>query len=95
MKVEVGDVVSVVTAAGEFVGKLDGFDGDAVILTKPRMLVMGENGGMGFARGICMTGVENPESATFHSVVFITPTNKDIDDAWVQSTSGLKLAKSL
>jgi len=87
----VGDVVSVVTAAGEFVGKLDGFDGDAVILVKPRMLV--SNGqGMGFARGICMTGVENPESATFHSVVFLTPTNKDIEDAWISATTGIALA---
>ena len=92
MKVEVGDVVSVVTAAGEFVGKLDGFDGDAVILTKPRMLVMGENGGMGFARGICMTGVENPDEATFHNVVLVTPTNKDIEDAWIQATTGIALA---
>jgi len=87
----VGDVVSVVTAAGEFVGKLDGFDGDAVILSKPRMLVMGNEGGMGFARGICMTGVENPESATFHSVVFVTPTNEDIDKAWVKATTGIAL----
>ena len=87
----VGDVVSVVTAAGEFVGKLDGFDGDAVILSKPRMLVMGQEGGMGFARGICMTGVENPESATFRSVVFVTPTNEDIDKAWVQATTGIAL----
>jgi hypothetical protein len=87
----VGDVVSVVTAAGEFVGKLDGFDGDAVILVKPRMLV--SNGeGMGFARGICMTGKENPESATFHNVVFVTPTNEDIDKAWVQATTGIALA---
>ena len=87
----VGDVVSVVTAAGEFVGKLDGFDGDAVVLVKPRMLV--SNGqGMGFARGICMTGVENPESATFHNVVFVTPTNKDIEDAWISATTGIALA---
>ena len=88
----VGDVVSVVTAAGEFVGKLDGFDGDSVILAKPRMLVMGKEGGMGFARGICMTGKENPESATFHNVVFVTPTNEDIDKAWVQATTGIALA---
>jgi hypothetical protein len=93
VKVEVGDVVSVVTTAGEFVGKLDGFDGDAVVLVKPRMLVMGENGGMGFARGICMTGVENPESATFHSVVFITPCNEQIADAWVEATTGIALAR--
>jgi hypothetical protein len=87
----VNDVVSVVTAAGEFVGKLNGFDGDAVVLSKPRMLV--SNGeGMGFARGICMTGKENPESATFHNVVFVTPTNEDIDKAWVQATTGIALA---
>jgi hypothetical protein len=89
----VGDIVSVVTTAGEFVGKLDSFDGDAVILTKPRMLVMGQEGGMGFARGICMTGKENPDDATFHHVVLITPTNDQIADAWVQATTGIALAR--
>jgi hypothetical protein len=39
-----------------------------------------------------MTGVENPESAKFHSVVFVTPTNKDIEDAWIQATTGIALA---
>jgi hypothetical protein len=88
----VGDVVSVVTSAGEFVGKLDGFDGDAVVLAKPRMLVMGESGGMGFARGICMTGKDNPETATFHNVVLITPSMDKIEDAWITATTGIALA---
>jgi hypothetical protein len=87
----VGDVVSVVTAAGEFVGKLDGFDGDAVVLAKPRMLVMGESG-MGFARGICMTGKENPDSATFHNVVLVTPSMDKIEEAWITATTGIALA---
>jgi hypothetical protein len=87
----VGDVVSVVTAAGEFVGKLDGFDGDVISMSKPRMLVMGETG-MGFARGICMTGKESPDSATFHNVVLVTPTNTDIESAWIQATTGIALA---
>jgi hypothetical protein len=87
----VGDIVSVVTAAGEFVGKLDGFDGDAVVLAKPRMLVMGESG-MGFARGICMTGKENPDSATFHNVVLVTPSMDKIEDAWITATTGIALA---
>jgi hypothetical protein len=87
----VGDIVSVVTAAGEFIGKLDGFDGDSVILEKPRMLVT--NGeGMGFARGICMTGKENPDSATFHNVILVTPSMDKIEDAWITATTGIALA---
>lgn len=87
-----GDIVSIVTAAGEFVGRLSENNGDSVVLTKPRMLVMGESG-MGFARGICMTGVENPEEATFYNTVILTPTNDQVSDAYVEATTGIALAR--
>jgi hypothetical protein len=83
-----GDVVTVVTTAGEYVGKLYENQGETVVLKDPRMLVMGETG-MGFARGICMTGVENPAEATFGQIVLMTPTNKEVESAWRQHTSGI------
>jgi hypothetical protein len=83
-----GDVVSIVTAAGEFVGKLVDSDAGIVTLDDPRMLVMSEEG-MGFARGICMTGKDSPRNATFSNVIIVTPTNSDVSSAWRQHTSGI------
>ena len=42
---------------------------------------------MGFARGIAVTGVENPDEVTFQSVVFVTPTNDRVSEAWSEATS--------
>lgn len=86
-----GDIVSVLTVAGEFVGRLVEAEGTVAKLEKPRMLVQSEQG-MGFAKGICMTGEMDPTEAEFQSVVFVVPTNKDIANAWVQATTGIALA---
>jgi len=86
---EKNDIVTVVTVAGEFVGKYVTSGDGSITLGDPRMLVYGESGNMGFARGICMTGVENPDEATFQSVVFVTPTNEEIVKAYRQATTGL------
>ena len=83
-----GDVVTVLTVAGEFVGKLKGRDGDSVSLEDPRMLVHNQQG-MGFARGVCVTGEENPTQVEFMGVVFVVKTNSEVESAWRQATSGL------
>lgn len=85
------DVVSVVTLAGEFVGKFDTSGAGTITLTDPRMLVQGQDGGMGFAQGICVTGDRDPKTVTFQDYVFVTPTNSDIEKAYYQATSGLVL----
>jgi len=84
-----GQVVSVVTMAGEFVGKLNNTGGGAITLDDPRMLVYGEGGNMGFARGVCMTGEDNPDEITIQNYVFYTATNDDVVKAYRQATSGL------
>jgi len=84
-----GDIVTVLTVAGEFIGKLKHKDGDAVTLEDPRMLVQGQDGAMGFGYGVCVTGEKNPKVVEFMGVVLITPTNEDIIKAWRQATSGL------
>ena len=48
-----------------------------------------QDGQMGFARGIAVTGVENPDEVTFQSVVFVTPTNEQVTKAWQESTSSI------
>lgn len=84
------DVVSVITLAGEFVGKFQGFEDGNVTLSDPRMLVQGPEGQMGFARGICSTGVEEPESVVM-SAVFVTPTAKEVEKGYRSFTSGIEL----
>ena len=44
---------------------------------------------MGFARGICQTGVENPDDIVFDNFIFITSSNEDVQKAYRQATSGL------
>lgn len=84
-----GDIVTVLTVAGEFVGKLKNDNiGIAVVLENPRMLVQNQQG-MGFAHGVCVTGEQNPKSVEFKSYVFVTPTNSEVASAWRQATSGL------
>ena len=83
-----GDVVSVVSLAGEFVGKYNTSESGTITIDDPRMLVQNEQG-MGFAQGICVTGKANPDEVTFASYVFVTPVNEDIERAYRQATSGI------
>ena len=83
------DIVSVVSMAGEFVGKFDEFVENGIKLTDPRMIVQGPEGQMGFARGICQTGVENPTSVKFDSYIFVTPANDQVVKAFREATSGI------
>ena len=83
-----GDVVAVVSMAGEYVGKYETSGDGSISLTDPKMLVQNESG-MGFAQGICVTGKMNPDEVTFASYVFVTPVNDDIEKAYRQATSGI------
>ena len=85
---EKGDIVTVVTLSGEYVGKLTSEVGGYTVQS-PRMIVQNQDGQMGFARGIAVTGVENPDEVTFQSVVFLTPTNEQVTKAWQESTSSI------
>jgi len=84
----VGDVVTALTVAGEFVGKLAKTNSSSVVLDDPRMLVNHQDG-MGFAHGVCITGEQNPKRIELYSVVLVTKTNQEIEDAWREATSGL------
>ena len=86
------DVVSVVTNAGEYVGKFKDESADAFTITKPRMLISGENG-VGFARGICVTGVEDAAELTFYKtgIVFVTPTSPVVEKAFIEATTRILL----
>jgi len=83
-----GDVVAVVSMAGEFVGKYNTSGDGSITLDDPRMLVQNQQG-MGFAQGICVTGKSNPDEVTFSQYVFVTPVNEDIEKAYYEATSGI------
>ena len=83
------DIVTVITLAGEFVGKFVSNDDAGLALEDPRMVVQSQDGQMGFARGICQTGVENPTDIAFQQYLFVTSTNEDVQKAYRQSTSGI------
>jgi hypothetical protein len=85
---EKGDVVTVLTISGEFVGKLKEDNDSVVVLEDPRMLVQNEQG-MGFANGVALTGKNNPSEVAFRSVVFMVKTNDDVESAWRQAVTGI------
>tara|TARA_A200000159_G_scaffold164783_1_gene196232 strand:+ start:2694 stop:2990 length:297 start_codon:yes stop_codon:yes gene_type:complete len=89
---EKGDIVSVVTLNGEFVGKVDSVE--PLTLADPRMIVTNpDNSSMGFAKGVAMTGVENPDTMTFDTFTFVTPTNDKVAEGWTQATSSIVAPK--
>ena len=91
---EKGDIVTVVTISGEYVGKLVSMEDAMVELENPRMILSNpQDGSMGFAKGLAATGEENPKTATFQQVVFVVPSNEKVANAHLEATSGLTLVK--
>ena len=84
------EIISVVTAAGEFIGKFKEESTTRLTIEDPRMLINTPEG-MGFARGVCVSGVENPEEMSFYTggIVFVAPTNEDIQKSYRKAVSGL------
>lgn len=87
-----GDIVSVITMSGEYIGKLVD-DKNGVELENPRIIVNGPDGKMGFAKGIAVTGIVNPTSVRIQSYVFMTETNDDIVNAYTTAVSGITTPK--
>ena len=87
---EKGDIVAVVNMAGEYVGKVKEIGISMVILENPRMVINGPEG-MGFARGVCVTGLENPPEVSFYTsgIVFVSPVNERIEKSYLRATTGL------
>jgi hypothetical protein len=83
-----GDIVVAMTVAGEIVGKYVHEKDGAVTLEDPRTLIQSEQG-VGFAKGLCMSGKLNPSVATIANYVFITEASEEFQSHWRQATSGL------
>lgn len=89
-----GDVVTVVTMSGEYVGELVDIQIGHVELKNPKMILSDGQGNMGFAKGICVSGIENPTSQIFNQYVFVAETNEKVVDGHRQAVSGITIAKS-
>ena len=86
-----GKIVSLVTLAGEYIGKFMHENNGNITLENPRMLVNTPDGKVGFARGICMTGQENPKTGMFYAggVVIVTESNEQFKSAYIEATTGI------
>ena len=85
-----GDIVTVVTMTGEYVGELA--KTEPLTLKNPKMIVQAPNGGMGFAKGVAVTGKENPESMVISSYVFVSEVNDNVAEANRTAVSGIDVA---
>lgn len=85
-------VVTLVTFAGEVVGRVKEFTEESVVLESPRLFVQTQQGA-GFAHGVSMTGEAEPKEVTFYlkSILCVLDTDSDASKAWVQATTGLVL----
>ena len=84
------DVITVITVAGEYVGKFVSEDTSRLTIADPKMLVNGERG-MGFGNGVCVTGEADPADMTFYigGLVFVAKTSDAVVKAYREATSGL------
>lgn len=87
------DVVSIITNAGEYVGRFKDECDSTFTVTKPKMLISGE-GGVGFARGICVTGKDDARELTFQKtgIVFTTATSDIVEKAFIEATTSIQLS---
>lgn len=92
MSYKKNDIISVVTVAGEYIGKYVEENSTTLTIAKPKMLVNGDQG-MGFGSGVCVTGEIDPSSMTFYvgGIVFTSMTSVAVGKAYVEATSGLIL----
>ena len=84
------EVVTLVTAGGEMVGRLKEEDDTTITLESPRAFVQTEQG-VGFAPSVCLTGVRNPDSITYNraAVILMCDTEEQVSKMWLQATTGL------
>ena len=84
------DVITLITNAGEYVGKFKSEDDVSITVTDPKMLISGESG-VGFARSVSITAREDIRELTFYKagVTFVTESSEVIQKAFIEANSGL------
>jgi len=84
------NIVTLVTAAGEMVGRVMSEDESSITLESPRAFVQTRDG-VGFAPGVCLTGIKDPKEITYNklAVIMMCETNDEVQKIWLQATTGL------
>jgi len=84
------DIVTLVTAGGEMVGRLKEDNDMGITLESPRAFVQTEKG-VGFAPSVCLTGEREPKEITFNrsGVILMCNTSEEVSKMWLQATTGL------
>jgi len=90
MSFDKNEVVTVVTAAFEIVGKYESEYEDSIKLKDPR-LVMATQKGMGLAPGVAMTGEGDPDEITLYNVICVMKTDSEVEKNYRSQVSGLVL----
>lgn len=86
------EVVTLVTAGGEMVGRLVSETDRGFTLKDPRAFVQTKEG-VGFAPSVCLTGIREPDEITFNrtSVILMCKTSEEVEKMWLQTTTGIVL----
>jgi len=89
---EKNDVVTLVTIAGEIVGRYKSEEDATVVVENPRLFMQTQEGA-GFAPGVCMTG-DTTSMVTFQksTILCVIPSSAEVVKAWQQVTSGIVLS---
>ena len=84
------DVVTLVTAGGEMVGRLKEENDMGITLESPRAFVQTEKG-VGFAPSVCLTGEREPKEITFNrsGVILMCNSSEEVSKMWLQASTGL------
>lgn len=88
-KLKKGDIVTIMTGIGEYIGKYVETNEGSVVADNPRLIVQDPEGNIGFGRGVCMTAKENPKQVTFLDVLFLVETNDSFQKSYIEATSGI------
>lgn len=88
-----GDIVSIVAMSGEYVGEFIS-DDNGLVIANPKMIVNSPQGGMGFSKGVAVTGEENPPLMTFSTYVFVVPSNQKVAEAYNTAVKGEPLIQT-
>ena len=88
-----GEIVTVITTAGEVVGRLKKADFDNIVVQDPRLVAVGSQG-VGLAGSVGYSAKQGLSECTFCNagVATIVPTADEIAAGWVKATSGIQLA---
>jgi len=87
------DVVTLMTAIGEVVGRISSTTETDYIVDNPRLFAQ-MDGSAGFVPGVSMTGAKNPEQVTFSKsqVIFMVETDPQVAAQYLESVTGIALS---